>query len=193
MMKRYGRLIIALALIAVTLAIFIVAQERPSRLESEENVKVEEVIIEEEKPSLSEFQSFKPLDVPLEAELQEFIFGVAEDYGLDGKLVMAVIGIESNYKADEIGDSGNAYGLMQVHPSQHSDRMARLKISKEELLDPYANVVVGVDYLAECIEKGGLEWGLMAYNGGPTYANEMTKQGIITEYAETVIYLSKDL
>ena len=193
MMKRYGRLIIALALIAVTLAIFIIAQERHSRLESEENVKVEEVIVEEEKLSLSEFQSFAPLDVPLEAEVQEFIFGVAEDYGLDGKLVMAVIGIESNYKADEIGDSGNAYGLMQVHPSQHSDRMARLKISKEELLDPYANVVVGVDYLAECIEKGGLEWGLMAYNGGPTYANEMTKQGIITEYAETVIYLSKDL
>lgn len=192
-MKQYGRLIIALTLIAVTLAIFMIAQERPRRLESEENVKVEEVIIEEEKLSLSEVQSFTPLDIPLGAEVQEFIFGVAEDYGLDGKLVMAVIGIESNYKADEIGDSGNAYGLMQVHPSQHSDRMARLKISKEELLDPYANVVVGVDYLAECIERGGLEWGLMAYNGGPTYANEMTKQGIITEYAETVIYLSKDL
>ena len=102
---------------------------------------------------------------------------------------MAVIGQESNYKHCVIGDDGEAYGLMQVHPSQHGDRMERMKISEDELLDPYANVVVGVDYLAECIEEGGLVWGLMAYNGGASYANEMTKKGVISEYAESVMVL----
>lgn len=138
---------------------------------------------------VSEFQAFTPIDVPLDAELQEFIFGVAEDYGLDGELVLAVIGQETNYKADAVGDEGNAYGLMQVHPAQHEARMERMKVTN--LLDPYENVVVGVDYLAECIEQGGLEWGLMCYNGGAAYADEMTKQGVVSEYAEGVMMLAE--
>lgn len=139
---------------------------------------------------ISEFQAFTPLEsVPLDAALQEFIFGVAEDYGLEGELVMAVIGQESNYQHCALGDEGNAYGLMQVHPSQHGDRMERLKVS--DLYDPYENVTVGIDYLAACIEEGGLEWGLMAYNGGFQYANEMTKQGVVSEYAESVMMLTE--
>lgn len=189
--KKYGRLIITLSLIVVVMAVSICTNYASSRLEGEEKVKVEEVITEEEKMLVKELTGFAPLDVPLQPALQEFIFAVAEDYGLTGELVLAVIGQESNYKADSIGDEGNAYGLMQVHPSQHEARMERLKV--ENLLDPYENVVVGIDYLAECIAEGGLEWGLMAYNGGPSYANEMTKQGVLTEYAESVIYLSEDL
>lgn len=139
---------------------------------------------------ISEFQAFTPLeDVPLDAELQEFIFGVAEDYGLEGELVMAVIGQESNYKHCEIGDYGRSYGLMQIQKQFHEERMERLKVT--DLLDPYENVIVGVDYLAECIEKGDLEYGLMAYNGGMAYANEMTAQGTVSEYAESVLMLAE--
>ena len=139
---------------------------------------------------ISEFQAFTPLEsVPLDAELQEFIFGVAEDYGLEGELVMSVIGQESNYQHCALGDEGNAYGLMQVHPSQHGDRMERLKVT--DLYDPYENVIVGVDYLAECIEEGGLVWGLHCYNGGASYANEKEAQGVVSEYAESVMMLTE--
>ena len=130
------------------------------------------------------------MDIPLHPELQAFIFGVAEDYGLEGELVMAVIGIESNYKADSVGDNGEAYGLMQVWPKWHEAEMERLKISTEELLDPYANVVVGVDVLAGYVERFGVEYGLVAYNAGPDDAIAMKEQGTITEYAESVIMLA---
>ena len=153
----------------------------------EAEAKVQEPI---ESLPISEFQAFTPIDeVPLDAELQEFIFGVAEDYDLEGELVLSVIGHESNYQHCALGDDGESYGLMQVKKKYHEDRMERLKVT--DLYDPYENVIVGVDYLAELIQKGGIEWGLMAYNGGIAYANEKTELGIITEYAESVLMLAE--
>ncbi len=130
-------------------------------------------------------------DVPLDADLQEFIWNVSEDYGLDPLLVLAVIGQESNYKADAVGDDGLSMGLMQVQEDCHEDRMDRL--GAVDLMNPYDNAVTGIDYLAECIERGGLEWGLMCYNGGPDYANAKTAQGITTEYVEGILYLYESL
>lgn len=128
-------------------------------------------------------------DVPLDEDLQFFIWQMGERYGLEPELILAVIGQESNYNADAIGDNGNSYGLMQVQPAQHGSRMNQYNVT--DLLNPYENILIGVDYLAECIEKGGLEWGLMAYNGGFEYANAMTEQGTITEYAESVLMLAE--
>ena len=77
--------------VVTSLAVSIVAfadEKEPAQVNYQEPVKSLPV---------SEFQAFTPIDVPLDAKLQEFIFGVAEDYGLEGELVMAVIGQESNY------------------------------------------------------------------------------------------------
>ncbi len=128
-------------------------------------------------------------DVPLDEDLQLYIYELSERYGLEPELILAVIGQESNYKADVIGDNGNSYGLMQVQPAHHGGRMNQYNVT--DLLNPYENVLIGTDYLAECIAKGGIEWGLMAYNGGASYANEMTEQGVISEYAESVIMLAE--
>ena len=175
---------VVVAVVGTTLMVSVIAFAG-TKDESQANVQAPN-----ESLPISEFQAFTPLEsVPLDAELQEFIFGVAEDYGLEGELVMAVIGQESNYQHCALGDDGNAYGLMQVHPSQHGDRMERLKVS--DLYDPYENVIVGVDYLAECIEEGGLEWGLHCYNGGAKYANALHEQGTISEYAEGVMMLAE--
>ncbi len=128
-------------------------------------------------------------DVPLDEDLQLYIYELSERYGIEPELILAVIGQESNYKADAIGDSGNSVGLMQVQYHQHIDRINKLNVT--DLTNPYENVLVGTDYLAECIEKGGLEWGLMAYNGGFGYADANTEQGIISEYAESVMMLTE--
>ena len=136
----------------------------------EAEAKVQEPI---ESLPISEFQAFTPIDeVPLDADLQEFIFGVAEDYGLEGELVMAVIGQESNYNHCVLGDDGESYGLMQVQKSQHEDRMERLKVT--DLYDPYENVLVGIDYLAECMSKyPKVASALTVYNAGERGANEL--------------------
>ena len=142
----------------------------------------EEVIepeVEEEPPVLY-------FDVPLSEDLQDHIFLVCESYGLDPALIIAVIQRESTYRAKLMGDNGKSYGLMQIQKKWHLERMERLGVTN--LLDPYQNVKVGIDYLAELSEMGrGIEWTLMAYNGGPSYANKNAARGIVSNYAKDIL------
>lgn len=117
-------------------------------------------------------------DIPLDGELQSYIISVSDKYGVDPELIFAIIDVESKYTVDVIGDNGNAFGLMQIQPRWHSDRMYRLGVSSaEELLDPHNNVLVGIDFVAELIGYGrGVDWALMAYNGGPGNANARTSK-----------------
>lgn len=141
-------------------------------------------------------QNTKPagtyFDVPLSEDLQDYIFRVCESYDIDPEIIIAVIWKESSYRASVMGDNGKAYGLMQIQPRWHKDRMKRLGV--DDLLDPYQNVLVGIDYLAELYHsKGSMKWALMAYNGGPDYATKMTKSGKISDYASTVLSKAKKL
>lgn len=134
----------------------------------------------------------KTYDVPLDADLQNHIITLCDRENIDPALVMAVIGVESNYNADAIGDNGRSYGLMQVQTEWHQDRIERLKTT--DMLNPYDNVTVGIDILAEKISKDkGIEWALMAYNGGNSHADMMQQTGQLSEYAETVIKLWQEL
>jgi soluble lytic murein transglycosylase-like protein len=95
---------------------------------------------------------------------------------------MAMIYTESRFQADVVGDSGQAYGLMQIQPKWHYQRM--LDLNCTNLLDPKQNVTVGIDLLAELLESGkGIEWALSAYNAGIASAN---KNGC-NDYAELVM------
>ena len=125
-------------------------------------------------------------NVPLDEGIQDHIFMVCEDYGIDPALIVSMIGRESGYREDAVGDSGKSLGLMQIQPRWHKDRMNRLGC--DDLLDPYQNVEVGIDLFAELLnQNGSVEWALMAYNGGPTYANKKLAQGKVSEYAQTVM------
>lgn len=108
--------------------------------------------------------------VPLDAQLQEHIISVSEAYNVDPVLVLAIIEKESAFDADRIGDGGNSYGLMQVNAPSHPDRMEKLCISN--LLCPYCNVIVGIDYLAECLAVyEDVHMALIRFNAGQTNAN----------------------
>lgn len=131
-------------------------------------------------------------DVPLEDNLQSFIFGRCERHGLDPAIVFAMIQRESQFDRDAIGDRGASYGLMQIQPKWHAERMARLGC--DDLLDPYQNVEVGIDILAELVAMDrGLEWALMAYNGGYSYANAFVSKGELSDYAREVLDISDEL
>lgn len=129
--------------------------------------------------------------VPLEEELQLHIADLCEEYHIQPELVLAVIEQESQYNPEAIGDSGNSLGLMQIQPRWHSERMQQLGC--DDLFDPYQNVTVGIDILAEKLAKGSTEWALMAYNGGNQYADAMQARGVVSEYAEAVIMLAENL
>ena len=143
---------------------------------------------EVESDPVSEENKVTIYDVPLDTELQLFIVQLCEDHHIEPSIVIAMIQRESTYQADAIGDNGEAFGLMQVQPKWHLERIERLGVS--DLLDPYQNVTVGVDYLAEMIAKGnGLEWALMAYNAGATGANK----GYGSTYAADVFEICEGL
>lgn len=124
-------------------------------------------------------------DVPLDAELQLHIIETAEAHGIDPKIIFAMAQKESSYRTDAVGDNGNSYGLLQVQKKWHYKRMQKLGCT--DLLDPYQNVTVAVDYLAEQIARyGDLAKGLTAYNKGH-YA------GTITSYAKSVMAMAEGL
>lgn len=131
-------------------------------------------------------------DVPLDDKLQQYIENVCGDYDVWPPLVFAIIGVESGYDAALIGDGGQSYGLMQIYQTEHFDRCVRL--NAVNLLNPYHNIRVGIDYLAELMDAGhGVDWALAAYNGGPNYANELSARGETSDYAYKVQALAECL
>ena len=124
-------------------------------------------------------------DIPLDAETQILLEQACDETGILFELALSVIWQETNFQ-NVVGDGGDSIGYMQVQPRWHRDRMERLGVS--DLADPYGNFLVGCDYLAEMIDKDrGLEWALHAYNGGPTYANNMAKAEKVSQYARDVL------
>lgn len=130
-------------------------------------------------------------DVPLSQDLQDHIFALCSERGIDPAIIIAMILQESSYNASAIGDSGNSLGLMQIQPRWNRERMNELNC--HDLLDPYQNVTVGIDILADYLNQGSLEWSLMAYNGGPTYASNNISNGVLSQYARNVMYNSSIL
>ena len=103
-------------------------------------------------------------DVPLDDDLQIYIGELCRQYEVPANVVMAMIEVESGFDAELVGDGGNSWGLMQIYATQHTARCVRL--GAWNLLDPKANVRVGIDFMAELLDTGhGIEWALSWYNG----------------------------
>lgn len=125
-------------------------------------------------------------NIPLDKHLQAYIIKQAHANGIPPQIVMAMIDRESDYDVTCIGDGGDSYGLMQIQPKWHSKRMDKLGCT--DLLDPYQNVAVGVDYLAELLDRydGDMAKALVAYNQGHY-------KGTITAYAKGVLAKAEEL
>ena len=132
--------------------------------------------------------------VSLSDELQQHINNLASENGIDKYIIYAMIKHESGYRTDAIGDNGNSIGLMQVQPKYHRARMDRLGVT--DLVDPYQNVIVGVDYLAEMLERyeGNMTKALTAYNCGIGGAEKYFSQGIdANTYTKKILVYAKEL
>lgn len=150
---------------------------------------LEETIEDITEPSVIEtVETTEPValyDVPLEGDLQLHIIDQAETHGIDPAIIMAMAFKESTYRTDAIGDGGNSLGLLQVQPRWHSARME--KLGCPNLLDPYQNVTVAVDYLCELLSRyGSIDKALTAYNRG-------SYSGTVTQYAKTVMATAEEL
>lgn len=131
-------------------------------------------------------------DVPLENYLQEHIFRLCDEYEIDPEIVIAMIAVESNYDAGALSEDLCSVGLMQVQPKWHRGRMTRLRC--HNLYDPYSNVTVAIDYLAELkVLNSDIGFMLSAYNGGINYANEQALNGYNNNYVQKVLKTASEL
>ena len=163
-----------------TTAVEITTTEAIVETTTKKPIEVTTTVVTTEPPKVTYF------NVPLDKSLQDYIFEICASYDIDPTLVMAVIKKESGFNAGAKGDGGRSLGLMQIQPRWHQARMDRLGCP--DLLNPYHNVTVGTDLLAELSRSGkSVEWVLMAYNGGASYANKRIAAGELSEYARITL------
>lgn len=129
------------------------------------------------------------LDVPLNEDLQDYIYTLCCAYNTDEmyELVYAVIKRESQFDAAAISPT-NDYGLMQINIGNHSWLSSELGIV--DFLDPYENVHAGVYMLSSLIHKYdyNLPDALMAYNMGEKNARKLWGRGVhTTPYTEQIL------
>ena len=110
----------------------------------------EQVIIDNPEP-VSRARDF----IPLDAEVQDRLFDLCDELGLDPALALALIQTESNFQTDAVSCAG-CYGLCQLNPVYFPSGLA-----------PAENIEYGLRYLARNIAAyGSTEAGLCAYNAG---------------------------
>ena len=125
-------------------------------------------------------------NIPLDEELQNHIISECEKVNIDPAIIFAVIKRESGYIVEIMGDNGRSYGLMQIQLRWHSGRMEKLGCT--DLLDPFQNVTVGIDYLSELYDfYGDIGLALTAYNGGYKYADKYKAKDMVSNYAQAVL------
>ena len=130
--------------------------------------------------------------------VQVFTYCLCEQDGVSYPMVLALIERESKYKYDAIGDDGSSKGYMQVYQKYHQDRMDRLGC--DDLLNPYQNIRVGIDFLAELTEKYEDErLVLMYYNRGGrnkygTGALDLWEKGVFeTDYSREILERKEEI
>lgn len=104
----------------------------------------------------------------------------AHKYKIDLELLMAIIFVESTYKAKAQSSQG-AIGLMQVVPKWHLDKIKEYG-DVDVLYDIRTNIAIGTAILMEYLEKeGNIRQALHRYNGSKDdktlkYSNRVLKK-----------------
>ena len=139
-----------------------------------------------ELPAVEWGGDFKPLDVPMDEELQEYVHHLSKGYDVEFSFVMAVIEHESSFRTDIISRT-NDYGLMQINKVNHKWLNENLGIT--DFLDPYQNTRAGVHMLNDLFQKYEEPAKvLMAYNMGEAGAKKLWNQGIYeTSYSRSIM------
>ena len=130
--------------------------------------------------------------VDLDADLQRYIIETCKEYQINPSIVIAMCFYESSFNTDAIGDNGEGMGLMGINPRWCWPEMEKLNCP--DMRDPYQNVTVGIDILAQKLAKydGNPEMALMSYNAGDAGAHRLWfDKGIYsTTYSSNIMNMS---
>jgi membrane-bound lytic murein transglycosylase MltF len=100
---------------------------------------------------------------------REIVLNKSREYGLDWRLIMAIIHQESKFDKNAISEKG-AQGLMQLMPTTQMDIDENL----ENSFNPHKNIETGINYFSQLYslfnsskEEDRIDLALAAYNAGP--------------------------
>ncbi len=124
-------------------------------------------------------------DIDFDYELQEYVQDICNEYGIDHKLVLALIGCESSYQIDAVSKT-NDYGLMQINKCNF--KHIKEQFGELDFLSAKDNILAGV-YMLSLIKdyaKNNNEL-LMCYNLGVNGAKAKWAKGVYSNtYTEKV-------
>lgn len=155
-----------------------------------EGRKVSTMVKEEnEKAKLEEEAGFEFLEeIPLEEDLQKFIWDECENNKAPVFLVYAMIEQESGFNAEAVGIDGKDVGLMQIREVNHES--LREKIGCDlDFSNAFDNAKAGIYMIGNLLKdnEGNIVNALMCYNMGPTGAKRAWEKGITeTQYTKQI-------
>jgi soluble lytic murein transglycosylase len=113
--------------------------------------------------------------------ISRVIYEESAHYGLDYRLILALMKIESNFQDGAVSSKG-ARGLLQVKPSvaKFIAQDAGIRWDGHKTLDePDSNIKIGIHFFSQLIKKfENINTALKAYNMGPTKVKELSQSNM---------------
>lgn len=149
-----------------------------------------EFTLEEEEEIIPEY------DIPLDKDIQKYLYDKCKEYNVPYDLALGVIKVESNFNPSLIHKNSNGsrdYGLFQINTINHKWLSEELGIT--DFLNPYQNIDAGVYMLSQLLKKYDDEHiVLMSYNMGEQAAKNLVSRGIdSSQYSRKVIETKEEL
>ncbi len=165
--------------------------------EQKPKVEVAEIDITEEEKAIPQY------NIPLDEELQQYIYGLCEEYGIEYELFLALMHHESKFDNNVVGKNKTStdHGLTQINSrnkkwiNELADRELDITNEKDNIL---AGVLIYNHYKNYWKDEGyeGLELqqrALLSYNRGLNGAKKyMASRGLNAGYIKKVME-SKDI
>lgn len=113
----------------------------------------------------------------------ELIQEASEEYGIDKRLLLALIRVESRFNREAVSPDG-AKGLTQVIPVYHRGKIQSVQSRfKGSLFHPGVSIFVGASVLRECINSSkSLTAALLRYNGSLLDPTKRYAKTVLQEY-----------
>jgi soluble lytic murein transglycosylase-like protein len=126
----------------------------------------------------------------LDGEVLGVIVDESRKYGIDPRLIMAQIEVESTFNPRAVSKAG-ARGLMQIMPDTGRQLARELGFTDYDLFDPVTNVRMGIYYMSKLIRRfGDYDTALSAYFWGQTRVARDVSSYRSTEYSRKVMNAS---
>lgn len=124
-------------------------------------------------------------NVPLTYEQQEYTMNVCAQYGVDVRLMFAMMAVETNFTVNSV--SAGCYGILQINSCHLTYFKKTLGVTEIKSFE--SNVLCGTYMMSGYLSTyGDISKALVAYNCGSSNAEKLFAKGIYqTSYSKKII------